>query len=104
MNTTTSKKSSTVQEPSTGQRTETKTGATSDSELVAEWEIMPTIRHPDPGGSEYYPCAPGRTGGLTARRAKELATGRNRVGEPSPSIQWKAQPTGEKRPVSELQD
>ena len=73
------------------------------TEVVEEWEIVPTKSHPESGITSPYPCAPGRSGGLTKQRARELATGRNRAGEPSPAVHWTAQPTGNDCLKSNLQ-
>lgn len=79
------------------------TTAESDAETAAEWQIVPTIPHPDEDVEEPYTASPGPSAGLTEARAKELARGRNRAGEPSPVVTWRAEPTGRTRPVTDLQ-
>ncbi len=56
------------------------------------WRIVPTIPHPDPDVDGSYTASPGPATGLTEPRAKELAAGRNRAGEPSPHVTWTAEP------------
>lgn len=70
---------------------------------VDEWRIVPTIPHPDPDVDESYTSSPGPVSGLTEQRAKELARGRNRAGEPSPQVTWEPEPTGKNSRISELQ-
>lgn len=57
-----------------------------------EWRIVPTIPHPEEGVESRYTCAPGPSEGLTEEFAKELARGRNRMGEPAPAVTWHAEP------------
>lgn len=63
-------------------------------ETVEEWRIVPEVPHPCPDVDEPYTASPGPSDGLTEDRAKELARGRNRAGEPSPNVTWRAEPTG----------
>ncbi|WP_337653252.1 hypothetical protein [Halomontanus rarus] len=75
-----------------------------DDPLVEEWQAVPTRSHPEAGIDDRYPCAPGPADGLTEAKARELARGRNRAGEPSPTVTWHAEPTGREQPRPDLFD
>lgn len=72
-------------------------------EDVPEWQIIPTIPSPDPECTARYTASPGPSSGVTKKRARQLARGRNRAGEPSPNVSWHAEPTGSIKQKTELQ-
>lgn len=82
----------------------TRSDSTRQSNDVEEWRIVPTIPSPDPDVDERYTAAPGPADGLTKSRARTLANERNKAGEPSPAINWRAEPTGDTKPAAELLD
>lgn len=72
-------------------------------EDVPEWQIIPTIPSPDPECTARYTSSPGPSSGFTKKRARQLARGRNRAGEPFANVNWHAEPTGMIKPRSKLQ-
>lgn len=83
--------------------TQTDTPSTTAKANIPEWRIVPTIPSPDPDCTARYTASPGPSDGFTKQRAQELARGRNRAGEPSPSVTWHAEPTGTLKREHELQ-